>query len=195
MGLVDKVMTAVESGYGVGHELRYDLRNLEDEHTAMQEMLASVGLLLGHAGDYDIYELPKIIGDLVHGQQSAYYVDKGYEQLASVLADAIDQAASGKGSKRHAKDGEPFEQQKICEITRRVGLGYPLGPAVKKAQESLRLGKRGPAELLGAINYLAAAVIVMEEEQATAKEDNMVQGGRIPSCNLVFTGYHPGFNG
>jgi len=92
-------------------------------------------------------------------------VDKGeYASLWRVLSEAADQAAGGKGKERHAKDAEPFEDQKICEITRRVGIGYPLGQAIKKAVESTRLGDRGPDELLGAINYLAAAVIVMREE-------------------------------
>lgn len=89
---------------------------------------------------------------------------KGYESLGRVLQSAHDQAAKGKGIKRHSKDGEPFDRQKICEITRRVGLGYPLGQAIKKAEESIVLGgSRGVAEVLGAINYLAAAVIIMEE--------------------------------
>jgi len=93
----------------------------------------------------------------------------GYEKLAGVLTSALLQAAIGKGKSRHALEGEPFEAQKICEITRRVGLGYPLGQAVKKAYESTRLGNRGPAELLGAINYLAAAYLVMEEELSSVQ--------------------------
>ncbi len=95
--------------------------------------------------------------------QDGIKVLTGYESLADVLTGALMQAAIGKGRDRHADDGEPFEQQKICEIARRVGLGYPLGQAIKKATESQRLGDRGPAELLGAINYLAAAYLVMEE--------------------------------
>ena len=87
-----------------------------------------------------------------------------YESLQEVLDDALYQASSGKGKERHAKQDEPFDKQKICEITRREGLGYPIGQAIKKAIESQRLGARGPDELLGAINYLAAAVIVMREE-------------------------------
>jgi len=88
-----------------------------------------------------------------------------YWILKDTLARAYDQAKNGKGKERHAKANEPFENQKVCEITRRVGLGYPLGQAIKKAEEALRLDTQaGVKEILGAINYLAAAIIVMEEE-------------------------------
>ncbi len=87
----------------------------------------------------------------------------GYGTLTAVLCQAIDQASAGKGLDRHATAGEPFDRQKICEITRRGGLGFPLGQAIKKAEESLRLGTAGLYELLGAINYLAAAHICMSE--------------------------------
>ena len=88
-----------------------------------------------------------------------------YFPLERILDMAYDQAAEGKGKARHAKKGEPFNKQKICEITRRVGLGYPLGQAIKKAEEAIRLPYPGNVqEILGAINYLAAAVIIMEEE-------------------------------
>jgi len=92
-------------------------------------------------------------------------VDSGYVSLFGVLKEALEQAQAGKGKERHAKDGEPFEQQKICEITRRVGLGGPLFQVCKKTIEAQKLGgERGVQELLGAINYLAAAIIVMRED-------------------------------
>ena len=51
----------------------------------------------------------------------------------------------------------------IMEIGRMVGSGYPLGQAMKKAQESARMPPdRAKAELLGAINYLAAAYLLLE---------------------------------
>lgn len=90
---------------------------------------------------------------------------KEYLKLANVLDMAYNQAANGKGKERHASDKEAFEDQPICEITRRVGMGYPLGQSMKKTQESLRFEEpqRRIAELLGAINYLAAAVIIEME--------------------------------
>ena len=91
-------------------------------------------------------------------------VSPGYDSLYLVLQEALDQAQIGKGVERHAEDGEPFDKQLICAITRRVGLGFPLGQAIKKAIESTRLGgEAGAQELLGAINYLSAAVICGRE--------------------------------
>lgn len=89
-----------------------------------------------------------------------------YAKLQDVLRRAFEQASTGKGKERHAGSNEPFERQVICEVTRRLGEGYPLGQSVKKVYESQRLkGQRGVAELLGAINYIAAAIITMEEQE------------------------------
>ena len=88
--------------------------------------------------------------------------DDGYDSLRGVLKLAIDQASVGKGKERHA-NGKPFDRQPIMEIGRMVGSGYPLGQAMKKAQESMRLPPdRAKAELLGAINYLAAAYMLLD---------------------------------
>lgn len=89
-----------------------------------------------------------------------------YKELYNVLLAAYDQASGGKGKQRHAKEEEPFEKQKICEIARRVGNGYQLGQAIKKSMESQRLPyPQNIQELYGAINYLAAAAIIMEEDR------------------------------
>jgi hypothetical protein len=101
-----------------------------------------------------------------------------YNKLERVLTRAKGQASDGKGKQRHAKEGEPFEKQKICEITRRVGIGYPLGQAIKKVIESDRLStEAGVAELLGAINYIAAAVIVMEEKEQEPADTEIIYPG------------------
>lgn len=93
--------------------------------------------------------------------------DTNYSPLRSVLDEAYRQASEGKGRERHA-NGKPFDRQPILEISRMVGLGYPTGQAQKKAQEAVGMFNRGKkdaavAELLGAINYLAAAVILIKE--------------------------------
>lgn len=90
-----------------------------------------------------------------------------YSKLMDVLSRAYDQAADGKGKDRHVKtDGQRFEDQPICTLQRIFGTGYAFGQASKKAEESTRLPRdRAVAELLGAINYLAAAVIVREESE------------------------------
>lgn len=87
-----------------------------------------------------------------------------YADLWRVLEAAYSQAADGKGRERHA-DGEPFEQQQICEMARRLSVDGPLYQAVKKIYETKKLPpKQAIFELLGAINYIAAAVIVLEEK-------------------------------
>lgn len=87
-----------------------------------------------------------------------------YAKLMHTLHMAYVQASAGKGKERHAKVDEKFEDQKICEIRRRVGSGYTLGQAIKKCIEAQRLPKdRAIAELLGAINYISAEIIVLEE--------------------------------
>lgn len=94
-------------------------------------------------------------------------MDDGYHDLRRVLALAINQAENGKGKDRHA-NGRPFAQQPLMEISRMVGSGYALGQAMKKAQESIRLPPdMAMAELLGAINYLAAAYLLIEEDRPT----------------------------
>lgn len=93
--------------------------------------------------------------------------DDGYDPLRRVLQLAFDQAAKGKGKERHATDN-PFLEQPIMEIARMVGPGYQLGQAMKKTQEASRLpNERARAELLGAINYLAAAYLLLEEQSST----------------------------
>jgi hypothetical protein len=90
----------------------------------------------------------------------------GYASLQSVLRRALEQAAHGKGKERHASVGVPFvEQPIVTEGIEQGGNGFQIGQARKKALESMRLPKeRAVAELLGAINYLAAAVVLVEME-------------------------------
>jgi hypothetical protein len=91
----------------------------------------------------------------------------GYEQLADVLARAYDQAARGKGRERHAND-KPFHLQPMQDLIRLHGVGFATGQASKKASEALGLPtvERQVAELLGAIVYLAGAVIALERQAA-----------------------------
>lgn len=93
--------------------------------------------------------------------------DPDYEVLDNVLYEALEQAQSGKGKERHA-NGRPFIEQPIMEIGRMVGPGYMLGQAMKKSQEAARLPEteKKVYDLLGAINYLAAAIILLREEES-----------------------------
>lgn len=95
-------------------------------------------------------------------------IEPGYEVLAAVFQSALDQAQKGKGKERHA-NAEPFERQTIVTEAKLLGLGAPVYQARKKSLESIRLLTiRGPeaarSEILGAINYLAAAYISLEGE-------------------------------
>lgn len=85
-----------------------------------------------------------------------------YASLRRVLDQAYEQASAGKGNERHANPDERFEDQPIIQIGLNLGSNhFEIGQAVKKAIESARLPPdRAVAELLGAINYLAAAVLV-----------------------------------
>jgi len=87
-----------------------------------------------------------------------------YVSLSKVLRRAYDQAAVGKGAERHAKD-LPFTEQPMQRLQELYGVGFALGQAGKKMQESMRLPHYAAIrELLGAINYIAGAVIYMEKE-------------------------------
>lgn len=91
-----------------------------------------------------------------------------YSALAGVLQAAHDHAANGKGKQRH-DNGKSFLEQPSMEIARLVGLGYPVGQAMKKCREATGMAQRGEykaaeAELLGAINYAAMAVIALREK-------------------------------
>jgi len=91
-----------------------------------------------------------------------------YKTLQDALDGAYQQASNGKGKERHADD-EPFENQKICQITRWLGNG-PASPllfqVVKKALESDRLTPEAAVhELQGVINYAAACIIILEERK------------------------------
>lgn len=96
-----------------------------------------------------------------------FEVDVKYASLRRVLDLALEQASGGKGAERHAS-GLPFDCQPMLEIGRMVGIGFCLGQAMKKAQESSRMQPdAAKRELLGAINYLAGAYLLLEEKDQT----------------------------
>jgi len=95
----------------------------------------------------------------------------GYERLADVLQRAYAQASEGKGKERHDQ-GQPFLQQPMQQISTLIGSPDGLAyQAIKKIQESQRLPHdRAIAELLGAINYIAGAVIYREVAHNKTKD-------------------------
>jgi len=109
---------------------------------------------------YSLWEPKEDMSMLIINKKDEYY-----NSLINVLTKAYEQAAMGKGKERHVTaDNEHFEYQQICEIARRVGTGGPAYQAVKKIYEALSLPKEAAKkEILGAINYLAAMYIVIDE--------------------------------
>ena len=95
-------------------------------------------------------------------------MNDNYDTLKKVLARAFEQAASGKGQARHG-NGRPFEEQPMQVISELLGSSDGmLFQAMKKVQESQRLASRPHrvGELLGAIVYIAGAIIYIEENDS-----------------------------
>lgn len=92
-----------------------------------------------------------------------------YADLRRVLLLALEQASGGKGAERHGQ-GKPFDRQPMLEISRMLN-GSPVGcmyQAIKKTQEASRMSVgAAQRELLGAINYLAGAYLLLEEMAET----------------------------
>ena len=110
----------------------------------------------------------------------------GYTTLADILTRAYNQAAMGKGADRHANE-LPFDKQPMQTIAAKHGVGFLLGQADKKIAEAhgmLRRGEQDKAvhELLGAINYVAGAILFTEAE-ANA-EAQTAEPCNCPLCAL-----------
>lgn len=88
----------------------------------------------------------------------------GYEPLAAVLKEALDQAQAGKGKRCHA-NGKPFIDQPIMTGAREAGMGGLVFQARKKILEAMNCSddERAIADMLGAINYVAAMVLLRRE--------------------------------
>lgn len=86
--------------------------------------------------------------------------------IEEVFTTCVQQVASGKGQQRHGHNHKSFYDQQWVEVTRRHGLGFLTGQAVKKANEAAlnldNLDKEAgwwEREMIGAINYLAMAIL------------------------------------
>lgn len=93
----------------------------------------------------------------------------GYEEVRRVLKAALAQASEGKGRERHANN-LPFADQPMSRIIAMVGVGFPLGQVMKKAQEAGGMAQRGEnaaaqAELLGVIVYAVGAYLALDERR------------------------------
>ncbi len=95
----------------------------------------------------------------------------GYEELREVLERAYNQSARGKGVNRHGK-GKSFKEQPIIRNAEKFGMGGPLYQASKKIEESTGLeGVDAQVhELLGAIIYVAGAIVYLESKDAVQED-------------------------
>lgn len=167
----DKKM--VETPEGWKEHLAYDMET-ERMKKAIQDIIDdNKNRITQRHGDVDEDECPDCgdpicdcwLEDVDEGTEEwvKVTVRNGYNDLFVVLQQALWQAQDGKGAERHG-NGLPFTEQPALTITRAVGLGFPLGQAMKKIQESQRMDTdAAKRELLGAINYLAAAVLFLDE--------------------------------
>jgi hypothetical protein len=113
-------------------------------------------------------------------------VEKGYEPLAQVLQEALDQAQAGKGKRCHA-NGLPFLEQPIMTGGRECGPGGLAFQARKKILEALNCkdDDRAIADLLGAINYTAAMVILRREMAEKVSVDKSVEANYPPIPRFI----------
>ena len=122
-------------------------------------------------------------------------IPEGYESLGLALGEAVAQASRGKGAERHGESGEKFSDQLIMSIPKRLGPGgecFCLGQALKKICESRRLPPdRARAELLGAVNYIAAAWSLLGgSESVFAPEDGSAAFPLFTSGERVMYALH-----
>lgn len=90
--------------------------------------------------------------------------EKDYAELREILDQAFDFAARGKGAERHG-NGSPWRDQPHYFIAAEVGLGFPIGQAMKKLREGYNMvdAERTRAEWLGAITYIASAIYALDQ--------------------------------
>ena len=92
-------------------------------------------------------------------------IEKGYEPLAEILQEALDQAQKGKGAICHA-NGLRFIDQPIMCGGRESGEGGLTFQSRKKILEAQNCtdDARAIEDMLGAINYVAAQVLLRREK-------------------------------
>lgn len=141
----------VMNGFSCEHYKRKTACSICKDRTSSEEALLKKGL----------QDLEQLVNENHRGVQ----VVTGYEPLAAVLKEALDQAQYGKGKKCHAKNGRPFLEQPIMVGGRECGPGGLAFQARKKILEALNCedDDRAIEDLLGAINYTAAMVLLRRE--------------------------------
>ncbi len=121
-------------------------------------------------------KLERIAGLFGELEREVLEMFKEQEQhpLQDIFDQCIEQAVSGKGEERHGH-GADFMEQPWRQIADRQGLGFLMGQAEKKVGEASAFLQKNPGrdgvefwqkEIRGAINYLAMAMLFVEEQVA-----------------------------
>jgi hypothetical protein len=89
--------------------------------------------------------------------------DDKFHPLELIFERAVEQAADGKGSERHG-NGNDFLKQQWVSLAETHGTGFLTGQAQKKLTEAVANRTSDnydwyERELLGAINYIAMALL------------------------------------
>lgn len=104
------------------------------------------------------------------GRHHMVRVNQGYDVLASILVEALNQAQQGKGHERHNMGSAiPFERQRMQTVSELIGSVHGMTYQVcKKVTEGVNLPTldRQVAEMLGAINYLAGMIIFLRKQHS-----------------------------
>jgi hypothetical protein len=109
----------------------------------------------------------KSFAEVPEKQNKGVLIEKEYTSLFDVYLKALEQAQHGKGKKRHANELD-FKDQPILMISRSLNsVNGVLFQAMKKITEIQNIPdtKAKVNELLGAMNYIAAAVIYLEDKK------------------------------
>mgnify|MGYP003407105016 FL=1 len=106
--------------------------------------------------------------------------------LKRILNNAYNQSAKGKGIERHGATGATFAEQQIVSFGLETkSINYNIGQANKKIREALNLpAVKAIHELLGAINYIAGAIAILEKLNPEALKDDsdLMKGGLYDKC-------------
>lgn len=89
--------------------------------------------------------------------------------LVEITLDTLRQVTAGKGRDRHARGRDYVDQpiNVIPTLLGELGLGFLIGQAMRKAEESVTMSHdRKVAELRGAAVYLLTAILWLERRNA-----------------------------
>lgn len=91
--------------------------------------------------------------------------DDRYATLRSILNEAYDYAAYGKGEQRHGSGGLSWTEQRHVKIAEAVGQGFAVGQAMKKLEEGYNMEdwQACRREFLGAITYISSAIFAGDQ--------------------------------